>query len=119
MSARIVGSLFLIAMGSVAIAATTFQAGTYTLGNMALIFAEHGKLELRVKDEVVMNGTWKSDGTHLTVTDQSGSYACAAPVATGVYRWQASGDTLTMIKEKDACDDRSQALDGKSWKHKS
>jgi hypothetical protein len=118
MRARIVGLLFLAATVP-AFAATSFPKGTYMSGELALTFADHGKLELKAKDEVVLNGAWSADADKVTITDQSGSYACAAPNATGVYTWKSDGGAITFTKQKDACDDRVQSLDGKSWKRKS
>src|SRR3954470_3260241 len=116
---RIASSLVLAAAAISAHAASAFRTGSYSMGDMTLTFAEHGKVELKAKDEVVLNGTWSSDGSKITLTDQSGSYACAAPNATGVYAWKSDGAGITFIKQKDGCDDRAQALDGKTWNRKS
>lgn len=100
-------------------AAAGFPVGTYTSGDYAVRFADHGKLELTAKGKVVMDGIWSSDATNLKLTDQTGSYACAAPNDTGTYSWKMSGDTVTFTKKKDDCNDRVGALDGQSWKRKS
>lgn len=117
MYARI-ASLLILAFAASAVHAAEFPAGTYTVGEHALTFAEHGKLQLKAKDEVVLNGTWKANGSTVTITDVSGSYACAAPNATGTYAWKSDGGDITFTKEKDGCNDRVQSLDGKTWKHK-
>ena len=65
-----------------------------------------------------MNGTWSSKDATVTITDVSGSYACAEPNQTAVYGWKADGDSVTFTRKKDACDDRAPALDGKTWKRK-
>jgi hypothetical protein len=113
---RIVSFSLLAFAAPFAHAAGGLPSGTYMAGNLALTFADHGKLELKEKDQVVMDGTWSSDASKVTITDKSGSYACAAPNATGVYGWKMSGDTVTFTKQKDGCDDRASSLDGKSWK---
>ena len=118
MYARI-ASLLILAAAVPAFGATTFPTGTYMQGDHALTFAEHGKLELKAKDEVVLNGTWSADADKVTITDVSGSYACAAPNATGVYSWTASGGGISFKKQKDGCDDRVQSLEGKPWNRKS
>lgn len=99
--------------------AAGFPSATYTLGDYALTFADHGKLELKSKGEVVMDGTWSSAGAALTVTDQSGSYSCEKAHATGVYGWKAEGGSVKFTKQKDDCDERIEALDGKTWQRKS
>jgi hypothetical protein len=113
-----IASLMILAAAS-AFGASGFPSGTYTSGDYSLTFADHGKLELKDKNDVVVNGTWSSDSTKVTVTDESGSYACSTPSATGVYGWKADGDTVTFTKQTDGCDDRAQALDGQKWKRKS
>ena len=92
--------------------------GSYMMGDYTMTFADHGRLTLKEKEDVVMNGTWSSKDATVTITDVSGSYACAAPNATGVYGWKADGGAVTFTRKKDACDDRAQALDGKTWKHR-
>jgi hypothetical protein len=117
MSLRIAASLLLIV--SPLVSAAGFPAGAYTSGDMTLTFADHGMLQLAAKNEVVMTGTWTADATTLTVTDQSGPYACAAPNAAGVYAWKSDPAGVTFTKRKDGCDDRAQALGGTPWKRKS
>jgi hypothetical protein len=116
---RIASSLIFTAAASFAYGASAFPSGTYTMDDMAMTFADHGKLELKAADKDVLNGTWSADGTKVTLTDLSGSYACKAPNATGVYMWKADAGTITFTKQKDSCDDRAGALDGKTWKRKS
>jgi hypothetical protein len=113
-----IAALLLVSAAPFATAAGLPQ-GAYTLGDYTMTLADHGKLTLKEKDNVVLNGTWVSKDAKFTITDVSGSYACAAPNATGVYGWKADGESVTFAKEKDGCDDRAQALDGKTWKRKS
>ena len=114
-----IASLLILALAAPLAHAAGFPGGAYTSGDYTLNFADHGKLTLQEKDNVVLNGTWSSDAGKVTFTDVSGSYACAAPNATGVYGWKAASDGVAFTKQKDGCDDRAQALDGKTWKRKS
>ena len=93
--------------------------GAYTLGDYTMTLADHGKLTLKEKEEVVLNGTWSSKDATVTITDVSGSYACPKPNQTAVYGWKADGNAVPFTKQKEGCDDRAQALDGKTWKRKS
>jgi hypothetical protein len=115
---RIASSLVLATAGAIAYAASAFPGGPYTLGDMTLTFADHGKAELKDNTEVVLNATWAADGSKVTLTDLSGSYACKAPNATGVYAWKADAGSITFSKDKDDCSARVEALDGKTWKRK-
>jgi hypothetical protein len=117
MHARISG-LLLFAFAASAFAASASPGGTYTFAEYTMTLAPHGRLEVQANGEVVLNGTWSADASTLTLTDKSGPYACAAPNATGVYRWKSEGDKMTLSKQKDECDDRVQALDGREWTKK-
>lgn len=66
-----------------------------------------------------VTGTYKIDGTHVTITDTGGTQSCAQPqagtvnaesAATGVYAWKRSGDTLTLKRSSDRCGLRSLLL---------
>ena len=116
---RFASSLAIAAVAVCAYGASAFPGGTYTMDDMALTFADHGRLELTANDKNVLKGTWSADGSKVMLTDVSGSYACKAPNATGVYGWKVNGDAITFTKQKDGCDDRAGALDGKTWKRKS
>ncbi len=114
-----IASLLILVLAAPFAHAAGFPTGTYMSGEHALTFADHGRLQLTAKSEVVLNGTWSADGDKVTITDVSGSYACAAPDTTGVYAWKADSGGISFTKEKDGCNDRLQALDGKTWKRKS
>lgn len=114
---RIAGLLTLVFIAPLAHAAG-FPSGTYVAGEHALTFADHGRLQLKAKDEVVLNGTWSADGSKVTLTDIDGSYACEKANATGIYAWKADAGTITFTKDKDSCSDRVESLDGKTWKRK-
>ena len=118
MYARIT-SLLILALAAPFAQAAGFPGGTYTSHDYTLTFADHGKLTLLNNKDDVLDGTWSSHGDSITITDVSGSYACAAPNATGIYGWKATADGIAFTKQKDACDDRAQALDGQTWKRKS
>jgi hypothetical protein len=114
-----IASFLILALVAPFAQAADFPSGAYTSHDYTLTFADHGKLTLMNNKDDVLHGTWSSNGDSITLTDVSGSYACASPNATGVYGWKASGDSVAFTKRKDACDDRSQALDGQTWKRKS
>lgn len=65
--------------------------------------------------ENLVTGNWTVDGDQITFTDTDGLLACsnaaAAPIvnddlATGSYRWNRSGKTLTLTRVDDACPGR-------------
>jgi hypothetical protein len=114
-----IASLLVLASAAPFAQAAGLPSGAYTSHEYTLTFADHGKLTLLEKDKNVLDGTWSSKDGSVTITDVSGSYACAAPNQTGVYAWKSVGDGIAFTKQKDACDDRARALDGETWKRKS
>ena len=117
MYARI-ASLLILASAAPFAHAAGFPGGAYTSHGYTLTFGEHGKLTLMNEKDDVLNGTWSATNNTITITDVSGSYACAAPNQTAVYGWKASGDSVTFTKQKEGCNERAQALDGETWKRK-
>lgn len=113
-----IASLLTLALAAPFAHAAGFPSGTYTSSEYSLTFADHGKLQLKKVDEVVLNGTWTSTGDKITVTDVDGSYACDAQHATGTYGWTSEGKDVKFTKQSDKCDERAQALDGQTWKRK-
>lgn len=68
---------------------------------------------------VLVSGTYKLDGNHVSFTDTGGVQSCANPqagtvnaqnAATGVYAWKRSGDALTLKRSSDQCGVRSLLL---------
>jgi hypothetical protein len=113
-----IATLLTLALAAPFAQAAGFPNGTYTSSEYSLTFADHGKVQLKKADEVVLNGTWTSAGDKITLTDVDGSYACAAPHATGTYGWKAEGGGVKFTKQNDQCNERAQALDGQTWKRK-
>ena len=64
--------------------------------------------------EVLVRSACKITGDIVNITDYStGQYSC--PDMTGKYKINLSGDSLTLTLIEDACEGRSQALNGMKW----
>ena len=110
---RLVASFSLVAMG-VAFGAS-FPTGNYNAGEVTLSFDSGGKYRVLQSTKVMIEGTYKTEGDKLVLTDLSGPYACPADQKTGTYAWRVESNALTLTKVDDACDDRSADLTGHPW----
>ena len=73
------------------------------------------RLSAEGKDNSV-DGTYKTQGDEITLTDVSGKMACAKKTATGKYKWSYADNAITFTKVDDDCSDRSGDLTAQPWK---
>ena len=111
-------ALFSLAATGVVFAATSFPSGDYNAGEATLSFGSGGKYRVLQGTKAMIEGTYKTEGDKLVLTDVSGPYACPADKKTGTYAWRVEGNALTLTKVEDACDDRSADLTGHPWQKK-
>jgi hypothetical protein len=111
-------ALFSLAATGVVFAASSFPTGDYDAGAVTLSFGSGGKFRVLQGAGVMVEGTFKTEGDKLVLTDVSGPYACPAEQKAGTYAWHVEGNALTLTKVDDACDDRSADLTGHPWQKK-
>lgn len=108
-------ALFSLAVTGVVFAAPSFPIGNYNAGEVTLSFDSGGKYRVMQGTHAMIEGTYKTEGDKLVLTDVSGPYACPADQKTGTYAWRVESNALTLTKVEDACDDRSVDLTGRAW----
>jgi hypothetical protein len=98
--------------------AAAFPAGTYEAGGTSIEFGSDGHVHVVQGGKSVVEGTYKGVGDKLTITDESGAFACPKDKASGTYTWHVEKSALTLTKVDDPCDDRSSDLTGHPWQKK-
>jgi len=111
-------ALFSLAAAEVASAATSFPGGDYDAGGVTLSFGSGGKYRVLQGSAAMIEGTYRTEGDKLVLTDVSGPYACPADKKSGTYAWHVEGNALTLTKVDDACDDRAADLAAHPWQKK-
>lgn len=103
-------------------AAATEQAleGTWVAAGNAgevveLEFDGWDMLTVRVDGETSVIADYALEGSQLFITDIEGPLACAARVATSTYEVQQGEDRLRLSAAGDACNERADRLDGRSF----
>ena len=76
-------------------------------------FAPDGTFTLAGPGWPPFNGTWKADGSEITLLTTGGPPPCAAA---GKYRFEVSGTTVTLKVVQDECMQRRLILDASTWR---
>lgn len=80
-----------------------------------LTFDSQGGFSI-VKDmEAIVVGRYETDDGELTITDLGGKAACQGDKAEGAYRYELSGNSLTLTGMDDPCRSRAAILDGTTF----
>lgn len=108
--------LFTIGAGIAALAArqTTeaLTAGPLKYGAFSVRFAPDGAFTLEGQGWPTFSGTWKVEGSELTLQTSGGPAACAQP---GRYRFETRGMEVTLSLVADECQPRRMILDHSTW----
>ena len=120
MHASRIATLALLSLTAVGacLAAAAFPVGDFETGSVTLSFGSDGAYRVLQGGHAMVEGTYRSDGDKLTLTDVSGQFACPAEKAKGTYTWRLEGKALTLTTVDDACEDRSSDLTGHPWAKK-
>ena len=105
-----------VALFSSLAAAASFPTGTFSAGQASVRFDADGHFHVVAGKEDSVDGTYKTSGDEITLTDVSGNMACAKENATGQYKWSYANNAITFTKIKDDCDDRSGDVTAQPWK---
>jgi hypothetical protein len=105
-----------VALFSSVAAAASFPTGTFTAGQATFRFDADGRFHVAAGQDGTVDGTYKTSGDEITLTDVSGNMACAKENAIGRYKWSYAADAITFTKIKDDCDDRSGDVTAQPWK---
>ena len=76
-------------------------------------FAPDGTFTLAGPGWPAFNGTWKADGSEITLQTTGGPPACAAA---GKYRFEVSGTKVALKVVQDECVPRRMILDASTWR---
>jgi len=91
-------------------ATDNFPTGTFAAGDWAVTFSSDGSYQVREKGDLVVEGTYKAAGEHVTFTDKQGRYVCND--SDGKYTWKYDGKALSFTKLEDDCGGRLGVLTG-------
>jgi META domain len=94
-----------------------FPTGTFVIagGQATVRFGADGRFHVAAGSDSV-DGTYSATGDQITLTDVSGTMACADTMKVGQYKWSYADNAITFTKVKDVCDERSGDLTAQPWK---
>jgi hypothetical protein len=107
------------ALSSLAVAATTFPAGSYDSEGYTITFEKTGTFRYVKGDRLMVEGEFAAKDGEISLRDKSGVDACVGPgLNPGTYRWKLDADSLSFTTIHDSCNERIRGLTGQQWKRK-
>jgi outer membrane protein assembly factor BamB len=102
-----------LAFATLAARQPTLPGTPLQYGAFKVRFAPDGVFSLQGQGWPPFSGTWKAEGTEVTLQTTGGPPECAPP---GRYRFAAEGTRLTLTVVKDDCVPRRMILDASTWR---
>lgn len=112
-----IGLIALLALPMAAVAAELPGTWTAEVNGTAydVTFDSEGGLSIVEEMEAIVVGRYEADDGEVRITDLGGKKACQGDKAEATYRYELSGQSLSLSKVEDPCQKRAAILDGSTF----